>query len=244
MASAQDNNIVIECSPYGDSETEIVNLKTPSFELIPMGNILDFGNSIKYFIGSSLLIGAISILFLIITRILSYVEDNKSSVQDTLIKSSLNGLYLILFIVGWILFFPQSGNNDFITFVYSIFGIAMVFTFILRIAQKYNESAQNKLIDVVVNVVFPGFMIHKSGYNIFVFLVAFGLLYVLLSSIRLSFPLKPEEAFSPIALLSSYCILQGLNYMYSNSSYSNGGVKKENNDAGNGAGSEETKTDN
>ena len=50
MASAQDNNIVIECSPYGDSETEIVNLKTPSFELIPMGNILDFGNSISFFI--------------------------------------------------------------------------------------------------------------------------------------------------------------------------------------------------
>lgn len=222
MASAQDNNIVIECSPYGDSETEIVNLKTPSFELIPMGNILDFGNSINIFIGLSLLIGAILILLLIITRILSYVEDNESSVKDTLMKLSLNGLYLTLFVVGLILFFPQSETNDFITAVYVIFGIAMVFTLILRIAQKYNKSAQDKVIDELVNVVFPGFIIHKLKYNIFVFLVAFVLLYVLLSSIRLSFQLKPEEAFSPIGLLSSYCLLQGLNYyMYSNSSYSN-----------------------
>ena len=191
-----------------------------------MGNILDFGNSINIFIGLSLLIGAISILLLIITRIISYLEDNKSSVQDTLMKSSLNGLYLTLFVVGLILFFPQSGNNDFITFVYVIFGIAMAFTLILRIAQKYKESAQDKIINELVNVVFPGFMIHYSGYNIPVFLVAFGLLYVLLSSIRLSFQLKPEEAFSPISLLSSYCLLQGLNYMYSKSSYSNDKVEK------------------
>ena len=222
MASARDNNIVIECSPYGDSETEIVNLKTPSFELIPMGKILDFGNSINIFIGLSLLIGAILILLLIITRIQSYVNNNKpSDVQDTLMKSSLNGLYLTLFVVGLILFFPQSETNDFITAVYVISGIAMVFALILRIAKKYNESDEDKLIDELVNVVFPGFMINKWKYNIFVFLVAFGLLYVLLSSIRLSFQLKPEEAFSPIGLLSSYCLLQGLNYMYSNSSYSN-----------------------
>jgi hypothetical protein len=227
MASAQDNNIVIECSPYGDSETEIVNLKTPSFELIPMGNILDFGNSINIFIGLSYLIGAILILLLIITRILSYVKDNEPSVQDTLMKSSLNGLYLTLFVVGLILFFPQSETNDFITVVYVIFGIAMVFALILRIAQKYNEPDSNKLINELVNVVFPGFMIHKRDYNIIVFLVAFGLLYVLLSSIRLSFQLKPEEAFSPIGLLSSYCLLQGLNYMYSNSSYSNGADGEE-----------------
>ena len=33
MSNETDNNIVIECSPYGDSEIEIMNLKPPSYDI-------------------------------------------------------------------------------------------------------------------------------------------------------------------------------------------------------------------
>lgn len=216
MASAQDNNIVIECSPYGDSETEIVNLKTPSFELIPMGNILDFGNSINIIIALCSIFGACLILLFIITRIHSYVNVIEPSAKD-LIKPILNGSYLVLFIIGLILLFTQSVDAEYLTFVYIIFGIAFIFALLLRVVQPSSNELTNEL----VNVFLPGFMIHNSGYNIPVFLVVFVIFYVILSSIRLILQLKPDEAFSPISLLSSYCLLQGLNYIYSNSPYSN-----------------------
>lgn len=234
MASAQDNNIVIECSPYGDSETEIVNLKTPSFELIPMGNILDFGNSINIFIGLSFLIGLCLFFLFIVIRIRSYVKDNDSSFQDKLTKSSLNGAYLVLFIIGLFLFFTQSGKNDFITIVYAIFGSLMVFALILRFAQKYNEQDSNKLINEVVNVFLPGFMIHEWTYNIAVFV--FFLILCIIIMFLASISSKLEEVFSFKNFLGAYCLFQGLNYWYINSSYSNG--------EGNGADGEETKIDN
>lgn len=50
MANEADNNIVIECSPYGDSETEIMNLKNPSYEIISMPDIFEYEKSVSIFI--------------------------------------------------------------------------------------------------------------------------------------------------------------------------------------------------
>ena len=50
MSDKADNDIVIECSPYGDSETEIMNLKNPSYEIISMPDIFEYEKSMSIFI--------------------------------------------------------------------------------------------------------------------------------------------------------------------------------------------------
>jgi len=64
MASARDNDIVIECSPYSDSETEIKNLKSMSYELIPtIGDIFTTDNSVSNFVLIFSIAGALLVLF-------------------------------------------------------------------------------------------------------------------------------------------------------------------------------------
>jgi len=50
MSNENNKDIVIECSPYGDRETEIINLKNPSYEIISMPNIFDYETHLDFFI--------------------------------------------------------------------------------------------------------------------------------------------------------------------------------------------------
>jgi len=74
MASARDNDIVIECSPYSDSETEIKNLKSMSYELIPtIGDIFTTDNSVSNFVLIFSIAGALLVLFPLILYIAKQV---------------------------------------------------------------------------------------------------------------------------------------------------------------------------
>lgn len=213
MTSAGDNNIVIECSPYGDSETEIVNLKSPSYELISMPNIFDYENSISVFISVITLIG----IFLIIFIVMKVIKSSKRPDKYSVMKIFLGIFYLIFFGIGIIFSIPQINDGD-ITPYYIIFPFICLFTFFIRwFVLQYKPGERDKLKGEMVNAFLPGFMRHHIPSNIFCFFLFFLLIPVL----RLTTStLKFEEAFSLTGLLGSYCFLQALNYMYSNSSES------------------------
>ena len=73
MASARDNDIVIECSPYSDSETEIKNLKSMSYELIPtIGDIFTTDDSVSNFVLAGALLALFPLLY-IVKQVLKYI---------------------------------------------------------------------------------------------------------------------------------------------------------------------------
>jgi hypothetical protein len=83
MASARDNDIVIECSPYSDSETEIKNLKTMSYELIPtIGDIFTTSDSVSNFVLALLIAGGLIVLFLNRTYLFSKLQDITKSTKN------------------------------------------------------------------------------------------------------------------------------------------------------------------
>ena len=217
MASARDNDIVIECSPYSDSETEIRNLKSMSYELIPtIGDIFTTGNSVSNFLITFYFAGGLLVLFLLI---LYFVNNMKQPSDGGLITTSLNMLYFVLFIIGFIIGISEN-NEKMLRPVYIAFGVTMFFVIGINI-KNLNErriSNGNATIDgiAIANLIFPGLVQTSYVVNIGLFVVGFIILYVVISLFRLAnqFKSDPDQAFSPIVLLGSYCFLQVLNYLY------------------------------
>ena len=160
MPSA-DDDIVIECSPYGDSETEILNLKTASYEIKSMPNIFDYEKSLSGFIGIVISMSVI-LVFYIISRIIKGSSNvNMSNITNKFLYLS----YFILLIIGTIVNIPQDNPNDLIP-LYVIFGIVIIFIIIIR-AQRFNTYAGG------INAIMPGFIVNKPRripYNIGLFL--------------------------------------------------------------------------
>lgn len=203
MASARDNNIVIECSPYGDSETEIVNLKTPSFELIPMGNILDFGNSIDIIITLSSIFVVVLVFLFIGSKINNY---SGTFYMKDIINPFLKVTYLVLFIIGLVLLSTKSSDSGYLSSVYIVFGVAFIIAFILRVIKSYDQINTG----LVVNVLLPGFIIKQWNSNSLSFTALF-VVYIIILSIVSIFS-KSVEVFSVKTILGGYCLLQGMNY--------------------------------
>ena len=206
MASAEDKDIVIECSPYSDTNVEIKNLKSPSYEIISTPDIFDYKNSISVFINVISLIG----IFLIIFIVVKVMKSSKRLPVYSIMEILLGIFYLIFFYVGYIFTIPNDGD---ITSYYILFPIICLFTFFIRFVLQYKTSYDdlNKLKGEMANAFLPGFMKDHIPSNI----ACFVLLFVLIPALRLIIlKINVNEAFSLTGLLGSYCFLQALNYMF------------------------------
>lgn len=190
MVNESDNNIVIECSPYGDSETEILNLKSPSYEIISMPNVFDYENTLNLFI-----LFTSGFFLLLLGYLILKIAVNRDRLKD-LTPKFLYLLYFILFIVGSMISSPNNGD---LTPLYTTFGVVVVVIIVINY-----ENA--------LNAVFPGMTNDpdKRGQNFGFFLFLFVGLYLIISAVRsmndIAYP------FSPTGLVTSYCFLQILNY--------------------------------
>ena len=211
MASARDNDIVIECSPYSDSETEIRNLKSMSYELIPtIGDIFTTSDSVSNFVLTFSLAGGLLVAFLLIL----YIANNMKQPSDgVLMTTSLNVLYFVLFIIGFII--SNSENDEkILTTVYIAFGVMSLVIFITSYDILYDKHKNDKINYIALtNLIFPPVFVYDKHFkNIGFFFGGFISLYLVISFIRWA---SGWEAFSPIVLLGSYCFLQVLNYLVS-----------------------------
>jgi len=210
MASARDNDIVIECSPYSDSETEIKNLKSMSYELIPtIGDIFTTSETVNNFVLTFSLAGGLLVLFPLILYIANYAKQSSDGWRR-MITPSLNVLYFVLFIIGFIV--SNSENDEkMLTPVYIAFGVTIFLVFAINnIKEMYDQD--NKTIDgkAIANLIFPGLVKDHYARNFICFVVGIGLIFSFISFLRLA----NQQAFSPIVLLGSYCFLQVLNYLH------------------------------
>lgn len=219
MASAQDNDIVIECSPYSDSETEIRNLKSMSYELIPtIGDIFTTSETVSNFVLTFSIAGGLLVAFLLILYIKNIIKQPSDGVWMT---TSLNVLYFVLFIIGFII---SNSENDkkMLTTVYIAFGVTMFFVIGITgitLYDKHKKNVNDKMDGIAIaNLIFPGLVQTSYAVNNGLFVIGFILLYLVISLIRRANQIKSksdwEQAFSPIVLLGSYCFLQVLNYLY------------------------------
>ncbi len=226
MASARDNDIVIECSPYSDSETEIKNLKSMSYELIPtIGDIFTTSDSVSNFVFTFSLAGGLLVTFLLIL----YVTNNiKQSSDGELMTTSLNVLYFVLFIIGIIISNSNSENDEkMLTPVYIAFSVSILLVIVINIKTLYDKLKQNgngngnDKIDYIklTNIILPFLGSATTSYyvNIGFSLAVIVIIYCVISFIRLANQIKSDwkKAFSPIVLLGSYCFLQVFKYLYS-----------------------------
>ena len=220
MASARDNDIVIECSPYSDSETEIKNLKSMSYELIPtIGDIFTTSETVNNFVLTFSLAGGLLVLFPLILYIANYAKQSSDGWRR-MITPSLNVLYFVLFIIGFIV--SNSENDEkMLTPVYIAFGVTIFLVFAINIKTLYDKLKEERIdkIDYITNLIFPFPGLAETHYyvNIGFSIAGIAIIYLVISLLRLAnqFKSDPEQAFSPIVLLGSYCFLQVLNYLYS-----------------------------
>lgn len=246
MASEADNDIVIECSPYGDSETEIVNLKNPSYEIISMPDLFEYEKSLSIFIYVVSALGLLGFFYLISKIILSnklsrpklpgvklpgVKVGNLSSVSNMLSsmdQDDLNAyiyyfLLFLLFFVGIFTSIPQEDVN--LIPIYILFGIViLILSYVQYSSQGNTYKFENNGL-LILRTLFPSpnnaheiSMLNIIGQ----FVVLWILLYVLISLFRMID--NTEDAFSAIGLLSSYCFLKILDYMITSYKY-----KPENN---------------
>ena len=85
MSDKADNDIVIECSPYGDSETEIMNLKNPSYEIISMPDIFEYEKSMSIFIYVVSALGLLGFFYVV-----SKLEPNISGLKSKFSEQDLS----------------------------------------------------------------------------------------------------------------------------------------------------------
>lgn len=201
MANEADNNIVIECSPYGDSNTEILNLKSPSYEIISMPNIFDYENTLNIFIST-----VFGIALLLLGYLTFKIGGDPNRLQN-LTPKFLYLLYFILFIVGTMISSPNDGD---LTSLYATVGVVVVILIFIR--YRNSDDLFQRL-----NAIFPGMTISedKIGVNFGFFIFLFVGLYLIISGIRSMKDIA--DPFSPAGLVTSYCFLQILNYIVINS---------------------------
>jgi len=216
MASARDNDIVIECSPYSDSETEIRNLKSMSYELIPtIGDIFATSETVSNFVLTFSIAGGLLAAFLLILYITNIIKQPSDGVWMT---TSLNVLYFVLFIIGFIISNSENAEKI-LTPVYIAFGVSILLVIGITLYDKHKKNGNDKIDGIAIaNLIFPGLVQTSYALNNVLFVAGFILLYLVISLIRLANQIKSdwEQAFSPIVLLGSYCFLQVLNYLYRN----------------------------
>jgi protein-S-isoprenylcysteine O-methyltransferase Ste14 len=202
MANESENNIVIECSPYGDSEIEILNLKSPSYEIISMPNIFDYEKSLNIFITVAIALLGLAVTFLFL-KIIGNPNEFTNSDSG---KMFLYLLYVILFIVGAMISAPQYGGD--LTPLYVTFGVVVAILIVIR--RSLNS-------DQLSNAIFPGMTIaeEKKMVNIGFFTFLFVGLYLIISGIKSMADIA--DPFSPAGFVTSYCLLQILNYIVINS---------------------------
>ena len=205
MVNESENNIVIECSPYGDSEIEILNLKSPSYEIISMPNIFDYEKSLNIFITVAIALLGLAVTFLFL-KIIGNPNEFTNSDSG---KMFLYLLYIILFIVGAMMISaPQDGGD--LTPLYVTFGVVVAILIVIRLVNSDHLFQ-------ISNAIFPGMTIaeEKKWVNIGFFTFLFVGLYLIISGIKSMADIA--DPFSPTGLVTSYCFLQILNYIVINS---------------------------
>ena len=151
-------------------------------------------------------------MFLFILYIANYAKQPSDGV---LMSTSLNVLYFVLFIIGFIISNSES-NEKILTPVYIAFGVSILLVIGITL---YDKHKKNDKIDgiAITNLIFPGLVQTSYAVNNVLFGLGFILLYLVISFLRLANQFKSDmdQAFSPIVLLGSYCFLQVLNYLVS-----------------------------
>lgn len=150
MASAEDKDIVIECSPYSDTNVEIKNLKSPSYEIISMPDIFEYGEPINIFLQIIFVIfmfGFLAFIFKAVNSILS----NSIFPLDNVIKA----LYVMLAILGIICLFIEISDSDIPYYILAIIIIILLIP-VLLFKSLEKEQTENKLKEIAF-VIFPFF---------------------------------------------------------------------------------------
>jgi len=222
MANEATNIEIIECQPYGDSETEIVNLKPPSYEIISMPNIFDYESTVRDFVTAMMVIAGLGVMALIGMFI------NKLDVQEITDSRFYIGqkilylFYIALCLVGLFVSLPQATSVDLFPW-YIVFGVAMLFIGILRMGLASitnSDNSVNILPYVALNTLLPGTKVEPEYYkvNVFVFFVLWIIFYIIISVSKLiaSQDGNSTKAFSPDGLLASYCFVHILNFLKTN----------------------------
>lgn len=224
MANETTNIEIIECQPYGDSETEIVNLKPPSYEIISMPNIFDYENTVSDFVTAMMVIAGLGVMALIGMSINKLDVQKITNRRFDIGQKILNLFYIALFLVGLFVSFPQATSVDLFPW-YIVFGVAMLFIGILRVALASIANSDNSvsiLPYVALNTLFPGTKLEQEYYkvNVFVFFVLWIIFYIIVSVIKLIIIASQDgdsaKAFSPNGLLASYCFVHILNFLKTN----------------------------
>lgn len=215
MANESDNDIVIECSPFADSEIDVINLKPPSYEIQSMPNLFDDEESLTIFIST---IMGVFILVFITFMYMCYINyiNNKGRGFFGLLVPFLYLSYLGLFVGGVRVLAAdliESGGDKISgeilwTFNFYIILISMAGVIVCRPLSGGVKSPVNLLEGF--NILLPG-MSFDFGTNLVQFILFCLGIYAIISLFKMS--INIENAWDPTGLLTSYCLLQILNYM-------------------------------
>lgn len=203
MSDKVDNDIVIECSPYGDSETEIMNLKNPSYEIISMPDIFEYEKSLSVFIYVVSALGLVGLFVFLIFRMKSNTTYSKDDIKN-IAPYIYYPLLFVLFFIGIFAAIPYKEEQNFRAIIISFFIIIIILA-LIEIYEKKNKIHSFLPLSSVYSD-------YGTGIAMFVFL--WIILYILISLLRMID--NTDEPFSPILLLSSYCLLKILDYIYKN----------------------------
>ena len=247
MANEANKDIVIECSPYGDTETEIVNLKTPSYEIISMPDLFEYEKSLSIFIYVVSALGLLGFFYLMTKTDLSKFKEVKLSsrgLKDTKLPSMTNMfssissndfssyiyyfLLFLLFFIGIFVSVPQEEDSNLIP-VYILFVIVVLILTYKQYSSQDFVWKTDYYVLMMLRSLFPSPMPETEVSSLKttgVFFILWILLYVLISLFRMADNI--EDAFSPIGLLSSYCFLKILEYMITFYNYRPRSIENEN----------------
>lgn len=161
MASAEDKDIVIECSPYSDTNVEIKNLKSPSYEIISTPDIFEYGEPINIFLQIIFVIfmfGFLAFIFKAINSILS----NSIFPLDNVIKA----LYVMLAILGIICLFIEITDSNIPYYILAIIIIILLIP-VLLFKSLEKKQTENKLKKIGF-AIFPFFDFFSNEGNNFI----------------------------------------------------------------------------
>jgi hypothetical protein len=211
MSNDDKNQLVIECSPFNDSETEIHNLKSPSYEIMSMPDIFDYEKSLSVFL---LVVGILGSTFLGGSILITIINNPKT------LKSfpSIYLHYLLYFALLVIGFFASTPLDDDETYnnVYIAFGVVILIIGGVRIHEMNQKVVLNA--NIIFELIFPRTYGELGGdYTPTSFVSSIGgWVFVYGTIMVLRWFVNISASFNPNVLLGSYCFLHILNYMFIN----------------------------
>lgn len=203
------NDIVIECSPYADTENEVFKLNT-SYNIRSVGNLFTSSSDFDIFIAvltSIFSLIALSTVAIGIYKLRAILNDQLSN-TEFITNLFAFPAYVILFLVGIFALRTDLTAVDLTPWLVISLPIAW-FVICVTSVMKFKVSENVDTKNAIFNAFFPGLNVVSMSQNITMFLIlmAFNfLLYYLVNS---------DDNFDSLnGLLASYCFVHILNGIF------------------------------